>query len=324
MELPAPGGNGPGRLASAHRDACRARRSAREDGESSAGTRRWAGTDGPDAERWPRIGGPSSSPTGWPLTEPARTGRRRRTAAIDTADSHTGRAPAHPDLSGEKHGHQRGTQRRRRRTGAHAARPAKEQDRLVEAGTARAAGPQTHPDPPAKAQPAIEAAHGDSGRATNPPGPAGEGTAGHRGRARRQRRGRDTGAARTEDGHGRAVSGRSARPDGLAQRATPAVHAGTALCEDPGMAEEVPRDPLPALRRLCLALPETTERLSHGEPAWFVRDKKTFVSDSQPVQYAHACSRQAVRALPAEEQGRAHRPGLGQCRRAGADRPGRL
>lgn len=38
------------------------------------------------------------------------------------------------------------------------------------------------------------------------------------------------------------------------------------------------RDPLPALRKLCLALPETTERLSHGEPTWFVRDKKTFVS----------------------------------------------
>ncbi len=30
------------------------------------------------------------------------------------------------------------------------------------------------------------------------------------------------------------------------------------------------------LRRLCLALPETTERLSHGEPTWFV--KKTFVT----------------------------------------------
>jgi hypothetical protein len=26
-----------------------------------------------------------------------------------------------------------------------------------------------------------------------------------------------------------------------------------------------------------MALPETTERLSHGEPTWFVRDKKTFV-----------------------------------------------
>lgn len=31
------------------------------------------------------------------------------------------------------------------------------------------------------------------------------------------------------------------------------------------------------LRALCLALPETTERLSHGEPTWFVRDKKVFV-----------------------------------------------
>ncbi|KDN23600.1 MmcQ/YjbR family DNA-binding protein [Amycolatopsis rifamycinica] len=34
---------------------------------------------------------------------------------------------------------------------------------------------------------------------------------------------------------------------------------------------------LDALRELCLALPETTERLSHGEPTWFVRGKKTFV-----------------------------------------------
>jgi hypothetical protein len=36
-------------------------------------------------------------------------------------------------------------------------------------------------------------------------------------------------------------------------------------------------DALERLRGLCLALPETTERLSHGEPTWFVRDKKTFV-----------------------------------------------
>jgi hypothetical protein len=36
--------------------------------------------------------------------------------------------------------------------------------------------------------------------------------------------------------------------------------------------------PLERLRRLCLALPEVTERLSHGEPTWFVRDKKTFVT----------------------------------------------
>jgi len=31
------------------------------------------------------------------------------------------------------------------------------------------------------------------------------------------------------------------------------------------------------VREACLALPEATERLSHGSPAWFVRGKKTFV-----------------------------------------------
>ncbi|MEV0070068.1 MULTISPECIES: MmcQ/YjbR family DNA-binding protein [unclassified Amycolatopsis] len=36
--------------------------------------------------------------------------------------------------------------------------------------------------------------------------------------------------------------------------------------------------PLDELRKLCLALPEATERLSHGEPTWFVRGKKTFVT----------------------------------------------
>ena len=36
-------------------------------------------------------------------------------------------------------------------------------------------------------------------------------------------------------------------------------------------------DALDRLRALCLALPETTERLSHGEPTWFVRGRKTFV-----------------------------------------------
>jgi len=42
----------------------------------------------------------------------------------------------------------------------------------------------------------------------------------------------------------------------------------------------MPKDPLPALRKLCLAFPETSERPSHGEPAWFVRGKKTFVTYS--------------------------------------------
>lgn len=36
-------------------------------------------------------------------------------------------------------------------------------------------------------------------------------------------------------------------------------------------------DPLSRLRSLCLALPEVSERLSHGEPTWFVGGKKTFV-----------------------------------------------
>jgi hypothetical protein len=29
-------------------------------------------------------------------------------------------------------------------------------------------------------------------------------------------------------------------------------------------------------RAICLALPEVTERVSHGVPAWFVRDKRMF------------------------------------------------
>jgi hypothetical protein len=35
---------------------------------------------------------------------------------------------------------------------------------------------------------------------------------------------------------------------------------------------------LARLRAICLALPEVTERLSHGAPTWFVRDKKTVVT----------------------------------------------
>ena len=32
------------------------------------------------------------------------------------------------------------------------------------------------------------------------------------------------------------------------------------------------------LRAICLALPETSERPSHGSPTWFVRDKRSFVT----------------------------------------------
>lgn len=37
-------------------------------------------------------------------------------------------------------------------------------------------------------------------------------------------------------------------------------------------------DAIARLRRICLALPEVGERLSHGEPTWFVRGKKVFVT----------------------------------------------
>ena len=40
----------------------------------------------------------------------------------------------------------------------------------------------------------------------------------------------------------------------------------------------VKRDPVQRVRELCLALPEVTERLSHGAPAFFVRGKKTFAT----------------------------------------------
>ena len=37
-------------------------------------------------------------------------------------------------------------------------------------------------------------------------------------------------------------------------------------------------DPVGRVRKICLALPEVTERLSHGAPTWFVRDRKTFAT----------------------------------------------
>lgn len=37
-------------------------------------------------------------------------------------------------------------------------------------------------------------------------------------------------------------------------------------------------DTLDRLRSICLSYPEVTERLSHGAPTWFVRDKSVFVT----------------------------------------------
>ncbi|MEU8103309.1 MmcQ/YjbR family DNA-binding protein [Nonomuraea muscovyensis] len=72
-------------------------------------------------------------------------------------------------------------------------------------------------------------------------------------------------------------------------------------------------DPLDALRGICLALPETTERLSHGEPTWFVRDKKVFVmfaDHHHDDRLAFWCAAPAgVQAeLVAEDPGRFFRP----------------
>jgi hypothetical protein len=39
-----------------------------------------------------------------------------------------------------------------------------------------------------------------------------------------------------------------------------------------------PPTPLARIRSACLALPEVTERLSHGAPTWFVRGKTTFAT----------------------------------------------
>lgn len=48
---------------------------------------------------------------------------------------------------------------------------------------------------------------------------------------------------------------------------------------------------LERVRVLCRALPETTERLSHGTPTFFVRDKRAFVTY---VDNHHNDGRQAV------------------------------
>ncbi|MBK1785409.1 MmcQ/YjbR family DNA-binding protein [Prauserella cavernicola] len=72
-------------------------------------------------------------------------------------------------------------------------------------------------------------------------------------------------------------------------------------------------DPLARLREFCLALPETTERVSHGEPTWFVRDKKTFVTyadhhHDDRVAFWCAAAPGTQEALVAEDPERFFRP----------------
>lgn len=44
------------------------------------------------------------------------------------------------------------------------------------------------------------------------------------------------------------------------------------------MAKAASTDPLTKVREICLALPESSERISHGSPSFFIREKKTFAS----------------------------------------------
>lgn len=44
---------------------------------------------------------------------------------------------------------------------------------------------------------------------------------------------------------------------------------------------------LERLRQLCLVFPETSERLSHGGPSWFIREKKLFVTFSDHLHDDH-------------------------------------
>lgn len=76
------------------------------------------------------------------------------------------------------------------------------------------------------------------------------------------------------------MTGRS-YPRPVFTRATRGPKAGALACardaleSQPGQRADMTE--LERVRELCLALPEVTERLSHGQPAFFVRGKKTFV-----------------------------------------------
>jgi hypothetical protein len=69
------------------------------------------------------------------------------------------------------------------------------------------------------------------------------------------------------------------------------------------------------MRAICLALPEVTERESHGAPAWFVRGKSSFATlwaqghhaDDFPHLWC-AAPPGAQEALTASEPGRFFRP----------------
>ena len=71
------------------------------------------------------------------------------------------------------------------------------------------------------------------------------------------------------------------RPEGdkyLVPRKGPGARVPTAACGSIDGMVNVGRQALGHVRRACLALPEVTERPSHGAPAFFVRDRSAFVN----------------------------------------------
>src|SRR5262245_41476695 len=70
-------------------------------------------------------------------------------------------------------------------------------------------------------------------------------------------------------------------------------------------------DPLPRLRELCLALPEVTEKVSHGEPTWFVRKVFVMYADrhhDDRVAFWCAAPAGVQEELVAQDPGRFFRP----------------
>src|SRR5437764_14860559 len=75
----------------------------------------------------------------------------------------------------------------------------------------------------------------------------------------------------------------------------------------------VAEDALEKLREICLLLPQVSERLSHGEPTWFIQGKKTFVMFSThhhggPLGFWCAAPEGAQEALIAANPRRFFRP----------------
>jgi hypothetical protein len=69
--------------------------------------------------------------------------------------------------------------------------------------------------------------------------------------------------------------------------------------------------PLDRLREICLALPEVTEKISHGEPTWFVRKSFVMFADhhhDDRLAFWCAAPPGAQEALVAAEPGRYFRP----------------